>query len=39
MDLARLPLVGFHFIQDYFLSLNEGQQKLAKVKRPVKKPK
>jgi hypothetical protein len=28
MDLSRLPLVGFHFIQDYFLSLNKAKDNL-----------
>jgi hypothetical protein len=41
LDLANLPLVGFQFIQDYFVSLNAGGEnpKLKKIPPPPKKVK
>jgi len=41
LDLERLPLVGFQFIQDYFISLNaDGENpKLKKIPPPLKKAK
>lgn len=39
LDLARLPLSGFQFVSDYFLSLNESNSKLAKLPKVVRKTK
>ena len=36
MEIASMPLVGLSFIQDYFLGLNENEQKLKKLERPAK---
>jgi len=33
LDVETLPMVGFDFLQHYFISVNENQSKLLKVKK------
>ena len=37
LNLARLPIAGFNFVSDYFLSVNESTSKLIKLPKQVKK--
>jgi hypothetical protein len=37
LDVATLPVVGFEFLQNYFLSVNENQSKLLRVQSQKKK--
>lgn len=36
LDVKNLLVVGFDFLQQYFLSVNESQQKIMKVQPKVK---
>jgi hypothetical protein len=39
LDLARMPIAGFNFVSDYFMSVNESNSKLLKLPKEVKKTK
>jgi len=39
LDVVNLPLIGFEFLQHYFLSVNENASKLIKMPPIIKEPK